>query len=91
MPNFVKISREIKKISIQELDFDGLVCVTAICCSGLISVVPKNEQLHWVKRTCLKFQNDISKTEGLVREGTDRRTGEWTGRRTRLDRFDPSC
>ena len=56
-----------KKFSIQKLDFDRSVCMTAICYSGSISVIPTIEQLHGEKRTCENFQNDISKIEGFVR------------------------
>ena len=54
-----------EKFSIQELDFDRLVCMAAIFYSG--TAVPKNEQLLEEKRTYAKFQTNISKTEGLVR------------------------
>ena len=50
MPNFENISRQIKKLSIQELDFDRVVCMSAIYRSGLISVAPTNEQLLEMKR-----------------------------------------
>ena len=45
MPNFVKISRQIKEFSIQVLDSDCSVCMAAICYSGPIWAVPTNEQL----------------------------------------------
>ena len=51
-----------KELSIQTLDSDCSVCMTAICYIGLISAVPTNEQL------------DSLKTEGLVRVYTDERT-----------------
>ena len=45
--------------------------MAVICYSGPISVVPTNEQLFEEKRTCTKFQIDISKTEGQIRVYTD--------------------
>ena len=74
MPNFVKFSRLLKKFSIQVLDSDRSVCMSAICYSGPISAVTTNEQLLMEKSMYSKFQNDISKTEGLVRVHTDRQT-----------------
>ena len=52
-----------KKFSIQALDFDRLVCIAAICYSGPISAVPTYKQLLDEKKTCTKFQINISKTE----------------------------
>ena len=52
-----------QKFSIQTLDSDCSVCMAAICYSGPISAVPTNEQLRGKKKTCSKFQIDISKTE----------------------------
>ena len=66
MSNLVKISCLLKNISIQELDYDRLVCMAAICYSGLISTVSIDEQILGEKRTCVKFQSDTSKTEDLV-------------------------
>ena len=74
MPNFVKIPRQMKEFSVQTLDSDCSVYMAAICYSGPISAVPTNEQLLCKKKTCSKFQIDISKTEGLVRIYTDGRT-----------------
>ena len=45
MPNFVKISFQMKKFSIQGLNFDRLVCMATICYNGAISAVPTNGQL----------------------------------------------
>ena len=77
MPNFVKISRQMKKLSIQALDSNRPVCMAAICFNGPMLALPTNEQLFREKRTCAKFQIDIdylSKTEGLVRVCTNRQT-----------------
>ena len=74
MPNFVKIFCQIKKFYIQGLDFDRSVCMTAISNCGPIPAIPENERPLGEKRTCAKFQIDISKTEGLVRVYTDGRT-----------------
>ena len=54
MPNFVKISRKMKKFFIQALDFGPSVCLVVICYSDPISV-PTNEELLGKKRTCAKF------------------------------------
>ena len=70
----MKISRQIKRFSIQALDSYRSVYMVAICYSGLISAVPTNEQRLGEKRTCAKFQIDISKTEGLVRIYADEQT-----------------
>lgn len=44
------------------------VCIAPIRYSDSISTVPKNEQLHVEKRTCAKFQDDISKwSKGPIR------------------------
>ena len=37
MPNFVKISRQMTKLSIQALNSDCSVCITVICHCGLLS------------------------------------------------------
>lgn len=47
--------------------------MAAISLSGPILAVLKNEQLLKEKGTCAKSQNDISKTERLVRVYTHRR------------------
>ena len=78
MLNHVKICCQIKKFSKQWYNFDHSVCMTAICYSRRISAVPTNKQLLEEKKTCVKFQIDISKTVGLVRLCTDRRT--WLNR-----------
>ena len=62
----VKISCQIKKFSIQEFDFDRLVCMVNICYSGPILAVPTNVQLFAEKSTCSKSQIDISNTDGQV-------------------------
>ena len=67
MPNFVKIPRQMKEFSIQVLYSDRSICMTAICYSGPILVVPINEQLLKKKITCAKFHYDVLKTERLVR------------------------
>ena len=51
----------IQIISIQELNFHISICMTAICYSSPISAVSTNEQLLGEKKTCAKFQSDISK------------------------------
>ena len=63
MPNFVKISRQIKKFSIEELDVDRLVCMADICYSDSISAVPTNGLIFGEKSTCAKFRIDISKMD----------------------------
>ena len=78
MPNFMKIPRRMKEFSIQALYSDRSVCMAAICCRHPISAIPTNEQLLGEKRTCTKFQFDISKTQGLVRVYTDRQTNKST-------------
>ena len=74
MPNLVKISRQIGKFSLQRLEFDLLVCIIVIlvCFSSPISAVSTYEQPLPKKRTCAKFQIDISKTEGLLRVYTNK-------------------
>ena len=67
MPNFVKISFQIKKFFMQARDSDRSVCMAAICYSGPISAVSTYYQLFVKKRTCDELQIDISKTERLVR------------------------
>ena len=71
MLNFVKISRRLQQFSIQELNLHRSVCMAAICYSGKISAVPTNEPLPEQKRTCGRFQIDISQTELLVRVYAD--------------------
>ena len=71
MPNFVKILCQIKKFTIQVLDSDCSVCMSAICYGGPISAVPTNEQLLSQKWTGANFQIDSFKTEGLVCIYTD--------------------
>ena len=73
MPNFVKISRQMKKLSIQVLDYDRSVCMATICNRGPISSVSTNESLLGEKRTCAKFQIDSSEIEGLIRVYTTNR------------------
>ena len=73
--NFVKISCQMKRFSIQELDLDRSVCMSAICYSAPILVLAANEQQ---KSTFAKFQINISKTEALIRVYTDRRKEIWT-------------
>lgn len=68
MPNFTQ------KFFMQALYSDRSVCMTAICYSQSILVVPTNAQLLKEKKTCAKLRIDISKTEGPVRIYTDRRT-----------------
>ena len=74
MPNFVKISFQIKKVFIQEFDFDRSVCMTAICFNAPISAIPTNARLLGERRTCGEFQIDVSKTEGLAHIYTARQT-----------------
>ena len=62
----MKISRAVKKFSIQAADFDRSVCMAAICYNGPISAVLTNEQLLGEKMACVKFHINILKTEGLV-------------------------
>ena len=65
MQNFVKISYQIKKFSIQRLNPDNLVGMAAICYSAPISAVSICEQLLEEKKMSAKFQVDILKTEGV--------------------------
>ena len=60
------------------IDFDRSFCMAAICCSGTSSATLTNKQLLGEKRTCAKFENDNSTTDGLV----DRRADEqsWLNR-----------
>ena len=60
--------------SIQELDFERSVCMTAISYSRATSTVLMNERLFGEKWMCAKLQIDISQTERLVRIYTDRQT-----------------
>ena len=64
----MKISRQMKKFSIQVLDSDCSVCMTAVCYSGAISAIATNEQLFGEKWSYIKFKIDISKTERLFRD-----------------------
>ena len=57
MPNFVKIPRQIKTFSIQALDSDCLVCMTAIRYSSPIPAIPTNEQLLGEKSTDTDFRS----------------------------------
>ena len=59
---FGKISCQIKKFSIQKLEFNRTVCMTATCYSYSLWAVPTNRHLCRKKRTCAKFLIDISKT-----------------------------
>ena len=72
MSNLVKLSRLMKKFSIQALYSDRSVYMTDSS-SVPISAVLTNEQLLREKRMCAKFQIAISKTKGLVRVDTNRR------------------
>ena len=56
------------------LDSDRSVCMAATCYSCQNLAVPTNKQVFNKKRTGAKFQIEISKTEGLVRGYTNRRT-----------------
>ena len=62
-----------KKFSAQALDSDRSICMAAICYSDPIS-----DQLLEENRTYVKFQIDISKTEGLVRVYTGKRMDRQT-------------
>ena len=66
MPNFVKISLKMKKLSIQARHSDRSVCMAAICYSGAMSAIPTNKQLLGEKRMSAKLQVDNLKTEALV-------------------------
>ena len=50
--------------SIQGSNFARSVCMTAMCYIDPTSAVAKDEKLLGEKRTCVKFQVDISKTDG---------------------------
>ena len=78
MPNFVKISRQIKELAIQVLDYDCSVCMAAIRYSGAISAVPTKEQLLDEKSTRAKFQINNLKADGIVRVYIYRQTGRQT-------------
>ena len=69
MLNFLKISRQIKMLSIQGTDFNRSVRMEAIYLyySGSIFSVPTNEQFLVKKRTGAQFQRHILKTERLLR------------------------
>ena len=69
MPNFVKTSLKMIKLSIQVFSSDRSVCIAALCYS-----VSSNEQLLSEKRRGVNFQIDISKTKGLYRIYTDGQT-----------------
>ena len=55
------------KYFLQELNFDRLTCMPAICYSDPILAIPTKKQLLSEKRMCAQFKIDISKTKGLVR------------------------
>lgn len=57
MPNFAKNKKkiQIKKIFTQELNFDRLVYIAAICYDDLILAFPINVQLLREKRMCAKL------------------------------------
>ena len=78
MPNFVKISCQMKELSIQAFYTDCSVYMAAICNSGPISAVPTNEHFLGEERTGAQFQFDSLKTERLVRIYIDRWTDRWT-------------
>ena len=59
MPNFVKISCEIKKFSIQELEFDRSVCMTAISYSDPILTISSDINLRFWIIIHAKFREDI--------------------------------
>ena len=62
----MKLSRQMKKSSMQALDSDRSACMAAICYSGPISAVPTNEQHFGEKQSYPKFKIYISKTERRV-------------------------
>lgn len=55
MPNFVKTSSQIKKLSIQRLELDQSVCMLGISYSDPISVVTTNKQRLDEKSMFAKF------------------------------------
>lgn len=59
----MKISSQITKFSMQELDFDCSVFPVAICCGDTTSADTTKEQLLKEKSACAKFQINISETE----------------------------
>ena len=72
-----------KKFSLQEHELGRSVFMTAIWYSGAISAASTYEQLLWKESMCVKFQNDVSRTERLVSVSTDKRID----RRTWLNRL----
>ena len=72
MPNFVKISHQMKKFPIQVLDSDCSVCM------AVELSIPTNELLLSEKKKFAKFQIDSLKTEGLVCKYTCRQTDRQT-------------
>ena len=77
MSNSAKITRQMKKFSIQGFYFDITIYVAAICYSDPISAVQTNKQLLRKKRMWAKFQIAISKAEGLVSVYTDIWSSFW--------------
>lgn len=61
-----------KKLSIQVLDCDRLVCTTVMYYSGLISAVPTNELLLGEKRMCANLQIDSTRIYNQTEERIDR-------------------
>ena len=53
-----------------------IVSMASFCFRVPITAVPTNEQLLREKKTCAKFQIDISKTEVLARVYTDKKLRE---------------
>ena len=75
MPNFLKISRQMKKFFIQELGFNRSVF------RQLYPIEARYRQFRQLlveQKTWAKFQIDNSRIEGLARVYTDRRT--WLNR-----------
>ena len=71
-----------KNVFMQELNFDRLVCMAAICYNGPITAVPTNKpmtQETGKKRTCTKLRINISKRH------------VYTYRQTWLNRLSSSC
>ena len=62
----MKIPCQIKEFCNRGFELDRLVFMAVICYSAPISAVPINDQLLGEKKTCVKLQTDISKTEGLA-------------------------
>ena len=59
MPNFVKITRQMKEFSIQSLDSDRSVCMAAICYSHPIKTISSGITLLPLRITHDKFREDI--------------------------------